>query len=288
VIAVEMSVAYFLGASLHLRAARGVHIPAINVEHVIERTLQFAVIFFGEAVIASIYRAYDGQYGPQRWVLVTVHGRRIELICWHFSSEYGRSALSVMILFGLVRRSPVNKGLSASANCHLNKIWLFFDQDSSRTFLHALRRHWFTKTSYTQLHFPLTAGLTLLSGSLKVLISREEATRGILWYFSGGIATCLLSIALLGMCHRSLDDHRSGILPRSIRISLRVLAAVFIAVTPLFGLDNVLVHMGLICGVLAILVTLETLGKLGAMRVQLPHETIHAAPGTPMNRKEQR
>jgi hypothetical protein len=40
VIAVEMSVAYFLGASLHLRAARGVHIPAISVEHVIERTLQ--------------------------------------------------------------------------------------------------------------------------------------------------------------------------------------------------------------------------------------------------------
>jgi hypothetical protein len=169
----------------------------------------------------------------------------------------------------------------------LLKIWLYFDQDSSRTFLHGLRRHWFANTTYTQLHFPLTAGLTLFSGSLTILIPEEDATNGIRWYFAGGIAACLLSIALLGVCHRSLDSHRSGILPRSVRLGLRFVAAAFIAVTPLFGIDQTLGFMGLIAGVLALLVTAETIGKLGAVRVHLPHEHVHG-PGVPDNKRQQR
>jgi low temperature requirement protein LtrA len=65
-VAVETLLAYFYGASVHFRARSGVYIPAINVEHLIERTLQFTVIFFGETVIASIYRAGGRQFGPHR------------------------------------------------------------------------------------------------------------------------------------------------------------------------------------------------------------------------------
>lgn len=58
-------------------------IPAINVEHLIERTLQFVVIVFGEVVINASYLAHPGEFGAH--------------------TEYGRSALAIIIAFALVR-----------------------------------------------------------------------------------------------------------------------------------------------------------------------------------------
>lgn len=68
---------------------KDVCIPAINVEHLMERTLQFVVIVFGEAVINAGYIAQVNQFGP--------------------SAEFARSACAIVIAFTLVSNSTVRQ-----------------------------------------------------------------------------------------------------------------------------------------------------------------------------------
>lgn len=127
-------------------------------------------------------------------------------------SEYGRAAFAVCISFLLML--------------------LYFDCDASRAFIHALRRHWLTSIANIQLHWPLSAGLILMSAALPTMVSERTSEMGFRWYFgqskqfqsgrdadsvfdsAGGTAVALLCTALIGWMHLSLDAPHTSILPR--------------------------------------------------------------------------
>jgi len=44
----------------------------------------------------------------------------------------------------------------------------------ARTFLHALRRNGFTSTTWTLLHYPLSAALILASAAMPALVQESE------------------------------------------------------------------------------------------------------------------
>lgn len=90
------------------------------------------------------------------------------------TAQFGRAAIAVAIAFLL--------------------IWLYFDADSSRCFAHALRRHWSTSISFSNIHYPLCAALILMGASLTELINEKEVEVGYRWYFAGSISTATLCI----------------------------------------------------------------------------------------------
>jgi Bacterial low temperature requirement A protein (LtrA) len=103
--------------------------------------------------------------------------------------------------------------------------WLYFDQDLSQTYIHALRRHWFSALSANLLHFPFCCGLIIWSASMPFLVhltAREEPLQGVRWYFSGGLATALLCLALLGWMHKNLDAPGSSWISSDIRLLFRI------------------------------------------------------------------
>jgi len=201
-------------------------IPAYNIEHHIERQSQFVIVVLGEAVLNLTYQAFSPQTGLHR--------------------EFARSVMGLM---------------SAYFFC-----WLYFDQGVSVTFIHALRRHWFTAVSANYLHFPLCGGLIIWSASLKLLVQNATVETGVKWYLGGGLAVATFTLALLGWMHKNLDVVGSSCIPPDILLSMRVGAAVIFALLPLGEhLNSSLSILAIHTGVLATLVIFSTVGKVGAM-----------------------
>lgn len=201
------------------------YMPAYSLPHMMERMTQFTILVVGESIMNATYVAFSGEYGPQ--------------------DMFGRAALTIVIAMWIM--------------------WLYFDIDSSRTFVHALKRHWFTSISFTNLHFPLCASLILMSSSLVKIIQQEAIEVDYLWFFSGSIATVMLCMGIIGMLHKSLDVWGSALIPKSARIALRFILAAVFAIMPLLrhwtGIEFLAVHAGL----LALAVAFETFGKLHAV-----------------------
>ena len=80
----------------------------------------------------------------------------------------------------------------------------------------------------------------------------------------------LFCVALLGTLHKSLDKAGSGLLPRSFRLALRFIVAAAIACSPLVpGIKTSSLQLIVVGGLLTILLIVETLSKLGTVRVDL-------------------
>lgn len=70
-------------------------IPAINLDHALERTVQFMIIIYGEVVLNCIYIARETEIG--------------------IGDEFGRSALGIIIAFDLV--SHFESEATCSSTC---------------------------------------------------------------------------------------------------------------------------------------------------------------------------
>ncbi|KAG8748183.1 hypothetical protein FRC12_013902 [Ceratobasidium sp. 428] len=199
------------------------YIPATNIEHFIERTAAFVVIVLGEMVLSVVYHASSGQVG--------------------FKSIYGSAISGLIIAF--------------------NFCWLYFDAECSHTFIHAMRRHWFTSITFTNLHFPLCAALILVSAAMSRMTQHpDEVTPAIRWYFSGGLGVALVCLALIGATHRGLDPTGTSRLGRHTQIAFRVAVGVIIICLPLAKSLSPLNMLGASAGLTGFLVVEETYGKL--------------------------
>ncbi|KAM0752202.1 hypothetical protein T439DRAFT_379300 [Meredithblackwellia eburnea MCA 4105] len=199
--------------------------PALNLEHIIERNALFVVLVLGEMVLNVTFEALGTQSG--------IH------------TEYLRCVLGLVIAYCLN--------------------WEYSDHDSSRTYLHAIRRHWFTSITWSILHFPLTASLILASAALPKLISSSEPNQRIRWYFGGGLSCAMLTLATLGFLHKGLDRRGSAIVPHYLRLLVRLTVSAGFAVLPLArGLSSTAL-LGIYSGVLVTVVATETFGKIGAV-----------------------
>ncbi|UZJ54017.1 hypothetical protein CBS101457_003337 [Exobasidium rhododendri] len=229
-IALELSSRFIVAAAIQVLHGRAKHkghktyMPAYSLPHLMERMTQFTILVVGESIMNATFVAYSGEYGPQKM--------------------YWRACLGLIIPFLL--------------------IWLYFDNDSSRTFVHGLKRHWFTSISFTHLHFPLCASLILMSSSLVKLIKEEAVETGYLWFFSASIASALACIGLLGTLHKSLDVWGSSFIPKSARIGVRLIVAVIFSIMPLLHHWTSIEFLGAHAGLLGLCVLFETFGKLGS------------------------
>lgn len=136
------------------KAGKHQFIPALSLEHLSERCTLFVVLITGETIINSSFTARGNQIG--------VH------------DEYWRAALGM--------------------TCSFNIIWLYFDSDASRTFVHALRRHWIHSATWTHLHFPLCAALVLLSAALHKMVEAKKLDHSLYWIYAGALAAVMVSL----------------------------------------------------------------------------------------------
>ncbi|PVG04558.1 hypothetical protein CPB86DRAFT_777843 [Serendipita vermifera] len=206
-----------------INSATGSHLPALNIEHFLERTAAFVVIVLGEMVLSVVYHASTSQVGFQR--------------------IYGIAICGLMTAFNLC--------------------WLYFDAECSARFVHALRRHWFAGTMFTTLHFPLCAALLIVSAAMSYFTKHEtEAPEAIRWYFGGGLGCSMLCLAALGYTHRGLDPEGTTRISRRVQLIVRVLVGVALTCIPLAHNLLPLELMGIGAGLTSFLVIEETYGKL--------------------------
>ncbi|PVF91698.1 hypothetical protein CPB86DRAFT_718994 [Serendipita vermifera] len=234
---------YLAGIVVHMGVNRKnkhkYFIPALEIGHVIEKTAAFFVLVTGEILIAVAYIAKDKtEIGP--------HG------------EYWRSCLGVSIAFFLC--------------------WLYFDADSSKVFVHAIRRHWFSSITWTQLHLPLCASLVIAAAAMHKMILYNSVDQALRWYFAIGMSVLLFCLGLMGFLHRSLDKPGSSIIPRWVRLGLRMVLSVFFAAFPLFSNDSSVLELGVYAAGLAALVLVETVGKIGSVGHTAPPKELDLSP----------
>lgn len=142
---------------------------------------------------------------------------------------------------------------------------LYFDSALSRTFVHAIRRHWATHVIWDTLHFPLCAGLILASAALNKLVTTEEVAQSIRWQYGGGLCVALTCITTIGLIHQSLDNKttsgwRFGQWARGI---IRFVVAIVFALVPLKKEINDLNFLAIYVCVVSALVIFELWSKLG-------------------------
>ncbi|KAK4704700.1 hypothetical protein P7C70_g1511, partial [Phenoliferia sp. Uapishka_3] len=125
----------------------GKAIPAINIEHLIERNGALVTIVLGESVISTLYVATRGSLGA--------------------SQTFGRASLGLIITFVY------------------NAV--YFDSALSRRYTHASRRHWFSHQLWDLLNWPLCTALILASAAMSKMVPDDATPSGVRWQFGVGL-----------------------------------------------------------------------------------------------------
>ncbi|PWN22174.1 hypothetical protein BCV69DRAFT_267382 [Microstroma glucosiphilum] len=208
------------------RKGKPIFIPAQSVEHIAERTVLFVVLVTGECILNSTFVATHEHYG--------------------LSTQLLRASLSVINSFYLV--------------------WIYFDCDASRTFLHALRVNPWSAITFSLLHYPLCAALILLSSSIPRLVKNSSSEMGYRWFYAASMSVAMLCMAIIGLLHRNLDIAGSAYWSQRARIAFRLVCSAGFALLPLGGEDwNNLEFLLAYNIILGLLVFSETAGKLGVV-----------------------
>ncbi|KAK4699823.1 hypothetical protein P7C70_g6433, partial [Phenoliferia sp. Uapishka_3] len=84
------------------------------------------------------------------------------------------------------------------------------------------------------------------------------------WYFGGGLAVTMLSLALLGFCHKSLDADGSALIPHYHRLVGRLIVTAIFGTIPLANSLSSTALLAIYAGTLFLLVVGETAGKVGS------------------------
>ncbi|BGP15890.1 hypothetical protein JCM10213_003681 [Rhodosporidiobolus nylandii] len=143
--------------------------------------------------------------------------------------------------------------------------WTYADSDGSRTFLHALRRHWFTSVCWQQLHFPLSAALILVSVAVAGLVRSDTPSSPTRWLFGGGLSIVMVVLTLLATLNKPLDKAHSALLHRNLRLLARLVAGVVFALLPLADSLSSTEILAVVVGVLVLVCVVETVGKIGSV-----------------------
>ncbi|GAA5908283.1 hypothetical protein JCM6882_006791 [Rhodosporidiobolus microsporus] len=212
------------GVSKHRRYVH-FFLPAINVEHSVERMNLIIIIVLGEMILNITFFAISDQAG--------------------LHLEYLRSIFGLIIAYAL----------------H----WVYMDVDSSRTFLHALRRNWFTAVWWQQLHFPLAAALVTVSVAMASLVKDDASVQSMRWVFGSCLAIVLVTLTLIATLNRPLDRAHSALIPRRIRLLFRFSTSIICTLLPLAPDLSSTSLLGVVAAVMVVLCIVETIGKLGSI-----------------------
>lgn len=133
------------------------------------------------------------------------------------------------------------------------------------TYIHALRRHWLSSVCFNQMIYPLSSCIILWASSLHAMVPEAHVEGAAQWYFAGGLAASLACLAVSGLLHRSMDVPGSPLVPRPVRLGMRVVWGVIIALLPLSDtLKDTTSLLAISACLLLVLVGFEVVGKIGA------------------------
>jgi hypothetical protein len=110
------------------------------------------------------------------------------------------------------------------------------------------------------------------------MIIYNSVDQALRWYFAVGMSVLLFCLGIMGFLHRSLDKPGSSIIPRWVRLGLRMVLSVFFAAFPLFHNDSSILELGVYAGGLAALVLVETVGKIGTVGNTAPPKKLDLSP----------
>ncbi|RDW71363.1 hypothetical protein BP6252_07926 [Coleophoma cylindrospora] len=214
-------------------------IPAINIEHKVERTNAFVTLVFGYAVVAIIYQNSASH--------------------WGVTAFYGKAVL------GLVQTFCFN--------------WIYFELDGDDLFAHAIRRSVFSSMIWNTAHIPFIMAFTLGGAALSKLVvatdcpnanlealtesymqkSELEIPIGLRWFYCGGlgIALCFMGIISLSHVHKESGGAR---LRKAYRLANRFCVCIIILCLPTAHRLNSLQLVSIVTGLLIWVLLLELWG----------------------------
>lgn len=160
-----------------------------------------------------------------------------------------------------------------------NLNWMYFDSQACKHFVHALRRHWMTSFLFTILHLPLCMALLLASAAMNRLVASptptSDAGGGLIWFFGAGLGTSVITMASIGVLHKSIDDGIPGALPeanaswivrrtfsRRAVLATRYAAGVVMVLVPLAKSLSSIELLAIYVGITAFLIIEETIGRI--------------------------
>lgn len=188
--------------------------------------------------------------------------------------EIDRLAAFFIIILGefvlvVILGDPAGVGLTpgyAKAICTLGIAfclnWLYVSGDGSLEATHPIRRSAWTAFGFFLLHLPLSASFLIAGHVAALSVKLEEFERGQRWLFGGGLAVGMFCLWIYGMLFRDEDD-KILIMPKPLRMSMRLVVALILALVPLAGNRlNATEYLCIGVGLFAYLLIWETIGGL--------------------------
>lgn len=160
-----------------------------------------------------------------------------------------------------------------------NLNWMYFDSQACKHFVHALRRHWMTSFLFTILHLPLCMSLLLASAAMNRLVISDspnvDSGGGLIWFFGTGLGISVITMASIGVLHKSIDDGFPGAPPeanatlivrrtfsRRVVLATRYVAGIVMVLVPLAKNLSSIQYLGIYVGITAFLIVEETIGRV--------------------------
>lgn len=160
-----------------------------------------------------------------------------------------------------------------------NLNWMYFDSQACKHFVHALRRHWVTSFLFTLLHLPLCMALLLASAAMNRLVASPspitDSGGGLVWFFGAGLGISVITMASIGVLHKSIDDGIPGAPPeanasvivrrtfsRRVVLATRYAAGVAMVFVPLAKSLSSIELLAIYVGITAFLIIEETVGRI--------------------------
>ncbi|KAG8872640.1 hypothetical protein FRB98_009501 [Tulasnella sp. 332] len=215
------------------------YLPAINIEHKTERVGAFVTLVYGYSVVALLYQN---------------------------QATFGMNAFFGKAVLGLIQAFCFN--------------WIYFDVDASHLHMHAIRRHVSSASIWLATHLPFVMSFTLSGAALSKLVAAHdcgdasvdsltdtyqaksdmEIPDGMRWYYCGGLAIALLSMAAISACHvhTPIDTQRFR---KRTRLAFRVVIATIWLCLPLAKSLNSLQLIGTTTGLTVLVLAVDVWGQ---------------------------
>ncbi|ORX35876.1 bacterial low temperature requirement A protein-domain-containing protein [Kockovaella imperatae] len=199
-------------------------IPAMNIEHAIDRSSAFVVIVLGELVMNLLFIGERGEIG--------------------LSPAFGRAALCLVVAWSL------------------NYLYII-PSDPNANYEHALRRSFISGILFSFLHWPLCASLTLASAASGHMVRDNHVDVSLAWYWGCGLGFAILFGTFIDLTHRELLPRSASRIPRFARSVVQVLAGLALIFFP-FGCENLtsLALIGVAVAITLFLVVMHVYGSL--------------------------
>ena len=109
--------------------------------------------------------------------------------------------------------------------------WLYVSGDGSLQATHPIRRSAWTAFGFFLLHLPLAMSFLIGGHICAVSTSIDEFEDGQRWLLGGGLGVGMLCLYLFGLLYRT-DDGGDLLMPKHLRIGMRLVTAIILLVMP--------------------------------------------------------